>query len=171
LQNWLAFFSTSFGGAFDALNDAVSKTADTPLSLIDLAVACCTFALTVPSTFNGNDPAICYYAFGCVPIIISFTNFVLAFTDSEIAPAFNESSYLLESVYGIFNSLVAGVNAFSNPAEFSDPDHLVLCQNLFSNIGLCCKAFYPGAPEVTETTDVVCPVTAAGIGLAVSYVG
>jgi hypothetical protein len=171
LQNWLAFFSTSFGGAFDALNDAISPDADSPLSVIDLAMACCTFALTVPSSFNGNDPAICYYAFGCVPIIISFTNFVLTFTESEIAAGFNESSYLLDGTYGIFNMLVAIVNAFSHPAEFSDPDYLVLCQNIFSNTGLVCKDFYLGAKEVTVTTDVVCPVTAAGIGLAVAFVG
>ncbi len=161
---WAA--SQIFGSLVDATNDAINNDPAAAISIMDLVCGLITFALSAPSTFNGNDPAICYFAFGIIPSIISFINIVLAETKSEISVAYNTLSYLLLALYGSFNLSVAVVNASNNPAEFSDPDHLTLFENLFANLGLIQKFFYSSFPQGVVVLDVVCPTTAAFIGAA-----
>lgn len=161
---WAA--SQIFGSFVDATNDALNNDPYDGISLMDLACGLITFALSAPSTFNGNDPAICYFAFGIVPSIISFINIVLAATESEISAAYNVATYYLNALYGAVNQVIATINATNNPAEFSDPDYLVMAENLMSNLGLIQKMFYHGIPQLTVALDVICPTTAAGLGLA-----
>jgi hypothetical protein len=80
--------------------------------------------------------------------------------------AYNTLSYLLLALFGSVNLSVAVVNASNNPAEFSDPDHLTLFENLFANLGLIQKMFYSSFPQGVVVLDVVCPTTAAFIGAA-----
>jgi len=155
-----------FGSLVDAINDAINNDPASPISIMDLVCGLITFALSAPSTFNGNDPAICYFAFSIIPSIISFINIVLKQTKSEISVAYNTLSYLLLALFGSVNLSVAVVNASNNPAEFSDPDHLTLFENLFANLGLIQKMFYSRFPQGVVVLDVVCPTTAAFIGAA-----
>jgi hypothetical protein len=143
---------------------------------VDLALACITFGTSVPSSFNNNDPAICYYAFGAVPLIISVINIVLAAVSTgtdpavgpEVAAGFNQATYFLDAVYGFSHLIVGIVNADNNPAEFSNPDHLTLCQNIFADVGVYCKTLAYGFRPALAVTDIVFPETSGGLGLAIA---
>ncbi len=164
--------ATIFGGIIDALNDGLSPAGNDPIAILDLTCAIFAFGLGTPSSFP-NDPTICYFAFGVIPIIINFSNIANAFISSadpgpeeeaEIQ-AYANFCCLMQGIYGILNLGVAVVNSQINPKQFSDPNGSVLAQNIFSNVGLISKMIYPDQPEVTVVTDVVCPVSSAICGI------
>jgi hypothetical protein len=172
-KNWSSFFCNLIGAIVDAENDQTNADAISPVNLIDLALSCITFGTSVPSTFNNNDPAICYYAFEAVPLIISLINIILAAssalegpTGPEVAAGFNQATYGLTGIYGGFHLIVGIVNAFNNPAEFSDPDHLTLCENIFADLGLYAKVLAYDYRPALVVTDILFPETSGGLGLA-----
>jgi len=167
-QQWAYLFSNFIGCLFDADNDAMNANAISAVNILDLAVGCITYGLSCPSSFNGNDPLIFYYAFGSVPLLISTINIVLAANGSAAAEGFNLSTYVLVTAYGLFNMISGVFNSFTNPAEFSDPDHLTLCQNIFSNCGLISKFLAYAYRPALAVMDIICPTTAGGLGLAVA---
>ena len=154
-----------FGGIWDALTDYTGVGGEDPIAIIDWITALCAFGLGYQHF--GSSAATFYWAFGAVPIVISILNTVVALSgEEEVAAGFNALTYFLNAYYGIVNSGVLTVYATAQPANFSDPDHLTLCENIFSNVGYLCKVFYAGARPVTVLTDAICPTTSAFLGIA-----
>lgn len=159
-------FSAIGGGIVDALSDAISESGNDPICIVDICFAVVTLTLSAPYTgFDGNDAAISYYAFGVIPIIISFANAVNYWlsTPAQAAQAksFQDGCYSLQGFFGLIMMIFGISAAVKSPKAFDGPGHSIVIGNSFSNIGLLSKLAYPNYPIVTIATDVICPLAAA----------
>jgi hypothetical protein len=105
-----------------SLSDAIAETRDDPISIVDTCTALISWTLGSPSSFDGNDLSICYFAFGVTPMIISFVNAINYWlinedpTPDQLAAAkqFANNCYNAQGTYGTGNMMVAIYNAFEN---------------------------------------------------------
>ena len=177
-QSIAGLIATIPAAAFDAYNDVKCVKVGTIGSLLELALGAIPLAFSLPYDFStNNDPLYVFFAFNAIPWILNGIS--QAISKFKGGTTFSKAWPTMSTLFVIFSGLTSiqfsCLAAFYYKSEqFIGPKHLKFCQNFFSSLTDVCKiGLFSGeqARIAVGITDVLFPVTAASLGVAVSALG